>query len=76
MSDETALRAISQNVTRLRGDRSKSWLARECGTYPINITRIESGENMPGAGLLSRLADALGVEIQDLLNLPAKKQRA
>ena len=74
MTDDDALRNIAANVCGLRGDRSRSWLAREVGSFPINITRIESGEHMPGAGLLSRLADALGVSEHYLLhNVPAKK---
>lgn len=73
MSDEQALAAIAANITRLRGTRSKSWLARECGTYPINITRIEEEDHMPGVGLLTRIAKALDVDINELLYGPQKK---
>lgn len=70
MTDEQALKHIAANVVRLRADRSQYWLAKAVGTYPANIARIENAENMPGAGLLSRIADALNVSIQDLLNPP------
>ncbi len=75
VSDEEALKHISANVVRLRADRSQYWLAKEVGTYPANIARIENGESMPGVGLLSRLADALGVGIQDLIDSPRTKHR-
>lgn len=73
MTDREALRHIAANVRRLRGGRSLRWLAGEVGTYPINVSRIETSERMPGAGLLSRLADALEVSIESLLTTPPKK---
>lgn len=76
MSDDQALRNIAANVRRLRADRSRSWLAREVGSFPINITRIEEEKHMPGAGLLSRLAEALGVSERDLLHNPAPKKNS
>lgn len=74
MNDEQALKNIARNVAKLRGNRSRSWLAREAETYPINITRIEAEENMPGAGLLSRIAKALGVSTDALLANPNEKK--
>lgn len=72
VTDEQAKAFIAANVRELRGERSRNWLAREVGTYPINITRIESKENMPGAGLLTRLAEALGTTVDGLLSKPKK----
>lgn len=73
LTDEQAMANIAANVRRLRGERSLSWLAREAGTYPINITRVENGENLPGAGLLARLAEALGTTTDALLSIDATK---
>ena len=67
LTDEQALEAISLNVRRYRGDRSYSEIARVCKTYPATIERVEKGRHMPGAGLLSRLAESLGVSVDDLL---------
>jgi transcriptional regulator with XRE-family HTH domain len=75
VTDENALKHIAANVARLRGDRSLYWLAKEADTYPSNIQRIERGETMPGAGLLSRIADALGVSMQALVDPPRNKHR-
>ena len=75
MSDSEALENISKNVVRLRGDRSQYWLAKQTGTYPANIARIENAESMPGVGLLSRIADALNCTINDLIKAAGKTSR-
>jgi len=63
MNDDEAKRVIGANLKRLRGELSYSEIARRAGTYPMAIQRIERGDSMPGAGLLSRIADAIHVEI-------------
>lgn len=75
MSDEQALKNISKNVKHLRGQRSQYWLAKQVDTYPANIARIENGESMPGGGLLSRLAEALGVAVDTLLHPISSKTK-
>jgi transcriptional regulator with XRE-family HTH domain len=67
VSDDEALKNISRNVAHLRGTRSYSELARQVGTFAANISKIEKGEHMPGAALLSRLAEALGVTADYLM---------
>lgn len=76
ITDQQAMANIAANVCRLRGDRSRSWLARECGTYAINITRIESGKHLPTSGLLARLAEALDTTTDALLSQDATKKLA
>lgn len=73
LSDKQAMANIAANVTKLRGLRSRTWLAKACGTYPINITRIENAENLPSSGLLARLAEALETTTDALLSLDATK---
>jgi hypothetical protein len=73
LTDDQAIERIAENVAHFRGPRSRSWLAREAGTYPINITRIENKESMPGAGLIARIAEALEVSVDQLLAPPFKK---
>jgi transcriptional regulator with XRE-family HTH domain len=68
LTDAEARQNIAANVRRLRGDRSLSWLAKEIGTSPIQISRIEAGINLPGAGILARLAETLAVSTDDLLS--------
>jgi hypothetical protein len=80
LSDQQALANIAANVTALIGDRSYSEVARECSTpteraYPATIERICKGKHMPGAGLLARLAESLGVSVDDLLWAQAPKKK-
>lgn len=80
MTDKEALENIAANVRRLRGDRSYGDIARACCTedwtaYPATIQQIESGRHLPSAGLLARVAEALGVTPNDLLNEPPKNNR-
>jgi transcriptional regulator with XRE-family HTH domain len=75
MTDELVLSRLSRNVRRLRGERSLGWLAKETGTYPANIQRIERGDQMPGVGLFTRLAKALDSDISELLAPTTKANR-
>lgn len=75
INDDQAREYVAANVARLRGDRSRYWLAKAVGTGTISISRIERGEHLPGAGLLSRLAEALGVSIDTLLENPNRKSK-
>lgn len=70
VNDQDALRAIAWNMRRLRAAESQSEIARRCETYPAVISRIERELHMPGAGLLSRIADALHCSVEDLLRQP------
>lgn len=77
LTDEQTKRNIAANVSRLQGDLSYGELARRCSLptdriYPSAIQRIARGESMPGAGLLARLAEALGVSVDDLISTPKR----
>lgn len=68
VTDDEAKRNIARNMARLRGTKiTYSDLARKAGTFPANISKIEKGEHMPGAALLSRIAEALGVTADHLM---------
>ena len=73
LTDDKALDNIAHNVRHFRAERSLCWLAKEVGTYPINISRIEDKVSMPGAGLLGRIAEVLDVSVDQLLATPPKK---
>jgi len=76
VSDEEALKRIAANARRLRGNRSLSEIARLADTFPASIKRIEEGLNMPGVGLLTRLANAFGVSVDAMLEKPMKHSKA
>jgi transcriptional regulator with XRE-family HTH domain len=72
--DKAALERIAANIRHLRGDMSFHVLATKADTFPSSIKRIEDCEHMPGAGLLRRIADALGVSV-DSLYIPTPSPR-
>lgn len=76
VTDEQAKLNIAANLRRLRGDKSYSQIARECSTddhmvYPSQIEKIEKAKHMPGVGLLSRIAEVLGVSVDAMLYPPS-----
>ena len=58
---------VGEEVRRLREERqwSQPRLAVESGIAVSGISLIENGRRNPNAGTLTRLADALGVEVGD-----------
>lgn len=75
VSDEQTKLVIGDNLRRYRGDISYSQIARMSEATPIQISRIERGLHMPGVGLLTRIAEALGVTANDLLTPLEKKNK-
>lgn len=61
---------IGSNIGRVMADHGtitgKAQLARATGISPSTIGRIIRGEAMPSADYLARIAQALGVSVQDL----------
>lgn len=75
MTDEETKKNIGINIRRYRGDMSLGALARASDATTIQVSRIERGMHMPGVGLLTRIAEALGVTANDLLEFPHKRHR-
>ena len=73
VTDKEAIARIAANLRRLRGEQSLSEVARRAGTYPSAIKRIEDGENMPGVGLLTRIAAAVDASLDEMLKPVRKK---
>lgn len=76
MTDDQTKRVIAKNLKRLRGDISYSELGRRSGTNASAISKIEKGEHMPGAGLLTRIAESLGVSVAELLETSRKLSKS
>lgn len=77
VDDETAKQVVADNVAKYRtlAGLSLAELGRRCLTSAGAIRNIEMAERAPGPGLLSRLAAALGVTADALLD-PGKKKSA
>jgi transcriptional regulator with XRE-family HTH domain len=75
MSDEMAKRVLAANIqARLATlGMSQRALARETGDALMTINGVVRGQHMPGAGLLTRIADALDTSIEGLLT-PRKRK--
>lgn len=69
INDSDAKRNIAFHVARILGQngRSRYWLAKETGEWQTTIANVCNAKSVPGAGLLARIADALGCATDDLL---------
>ena len=83
-SDDQVLRNIAANMTRILGDNGMSQgdVARairegdeDLQAARMRVSRYATGKVMPGAGALSRIAEALGVTADSLMSPPPKKPR-
>lgn len=54
-------------VARVNAGMSQIALAKAAGTSQDRISSIETGRNAPTVAVLSRIADALGVQISNLI---------
>ena len=77
-NDDDAKQFIAFNVraTLARRGRSRYWLAKQTGEWQGTIANVCLARNMPGSGLLARIADALGVTTDDLLRPIPKSEAA
>jgi transcriptional regulator with XRE-family HTH domain len=77
-SDRSIRMVLATNVRRLRELRNWSLpiLARRLGVSVLRITAIEAG-HIPGLRIaeVQAIARVLGVEVVDLLTLPARKRK-
>ena len=74
VSDHEAKENVAENVSRLleQNGISQSDLARATNESPMRISLVVRGIHQPTAGFLARLAEALGVSADFLLNPPAE----
>jgi len=65
--------SIGQNVKRIREEQryTQTEIARRCGVTPAAISGLEHGEFNPSTPLLVKLAKALDVSIEELVEEPA-----
>jgi transcriptional regulator with XRE-family HTH domain len=63
-------------LARRRADFSQGELAKRTGMHPSDISKMERGRMLPTAPRLRRLAAALGVSADYLLDLDTPEQAA
>jgi len=59
---------------RQQADLSQEALARLAGTTASSVAKLERGERAPSLDLAGRLADALGVTVDELRRPPTARQ--
>lgn len=76
-TNEVVAANIRENALRLLDEKnwSQRQLARETGDPHMSIVNVLSGEHVPNSGIVSRIAEALGVSIDALVSTPAVAKR-
>lgn len=76
-TDDEAKRNIPENLAMLLNERgmTQAELAHATGDTTMRISYYVRGERQPSAGALSRLAKALHVSMESLVEPPKKKNR-
>lgn len=62
-----ALKFDGQQLAKLRGDRSRAWLADQLDVGEVSVARWEAGTDRPNGVNALRLAQVLEVAPQELL---------
>jgi transcriptional regulator with XRE-family HTH domain len=77
VSDDETKKNIAVNLRRLLGSRkiSQNGLANLIEESPTRINQYAQGKKMPGAGVLTRIAEKLGVTIDDIVSPPSSRHR-
>lgn len=68
---------VARNVRRLRVARgiSQEHLAVDAGIDRTYVSRLERGRENPSVAVLERIADALGIAIQEFFAVPEPGQK-
>jgi transcriptional regulator with XRE-family HTH domain len=77
VTDDQTLRNIADNLRRLLAIHklSQNGLARDIGESPTRINQYAQGNKMPGAGVLSRIAERFSVSTDEIIGLPPRAPR-
>lgn len=72
MSDDETKHNIAANIRRLLAVRnlSQNGLAHAIGESPTRINQYTQGKKMPGAGVLTRIAEELKASLEELVSPP------
>jgi transcriptional regulator with XRE-family HTH domain len=75
ITDKQAVASVAENVRRILDERglSVNWLVVQLKASPGTIYPIVRGEALPSIGTTARIAEVLGVLVDDLL--PEKTSR-
>ena len=60
-------KALGKRLIELRGDRTLTGFADSIGLWPATLTNYENGRNLPGAYVLSKIAEHEDVDLNWLV---------
>ena len=77
VDDETTKAILAKNLLRIIHELgwNQQELADECGEDKMTISRILRGKHMPGLGVVTRIAAAVDVPVDNLLKIHKKRQQ-
>lgn len=69
VTDAEAKSIIAGNIDRLLDEQghSRYWLSKQTGDDQAKISHVMSQKSMPSAGFLIRVAEALGVSLDEIM---------
>lgn len=75
VKNKALIKAIGENIHKLRKERglTQTELSHEADIILSQVARIERGETNPTISTLYVIAEALGVDLKDLVNIKFKK---
>ena len=75
LRNEKMLKAFGKHFKKLREEKkiSQEKLGLNAGSYQSTVIRIEQGKADPKLSTLIALADAMGIELSDLMDFFEKK---
>ncbi len=76
-TNEEVAANIRDNADRLLGEKgwSQRRLSRETNDPHMSIVNALSGDHVPNSGILARIAEALGVTADELIDSPPKPRK-
>jgi transcriptional regulator with XRE-family HTH domain len=76
-TNEEVAANIRDNADRLLDEKgwSQRRLSRETGDPHMSVVNALSGDHVPNSGILARIAEALGVTADELIDSPPKPRK-
>lgn len=77
MTDEKVKTVFAKNMSKLMADMgiSQAELSRKTGESEARLSSYRNGQKIPGIGVATRIADALGTSLDILLAAKKKNKK-
>lgn len=77
ITDSEAKSAVRYNISRILAElgQNRYWLMQQAGMTEGSFYGIANGKHVPSLANSSRIADALGVKVDELLTAPPPEKK-